>query len=137
VPLFHTRPSCSVAAVYPKGEPGASGCKLEATPDGCIGFPVSAIQPDHALVLGGTQNTRTSAEVEPGDPRPDAYFGGDLSFLLQQQEPSVTRLIFRQRLDWNHLRANALIYKLFLEPISFVMGRKMLKGLKLRAESRR
>jgi hypothetical protein len=87
--------------------------------------------------LGGTQNTRTSAEVEPGDPRPEAYFGGDLSFLLQQQEPSVTRLIFRQRLDWNHNRANALIYKLFLEPISFVMGRKMLKGLKWRAESRR
>lgn len=33
-------------------------------------------------------------------------------------------------------RSLTLIYRVFLEPISFVMGRRMLKGIKLRAEER-
>lgn len=42
----------------------------------------------------------------------------------------ATTLIFRQRLDWNPSRLNTLIYRVFLEPISFVMARRMLKGIK-------
>jgi hypothetical protein len=38
-------------------------------------------------------------------------------------------------MDWNKSTLNGLIYSGIVEPISFVMGRKMLLNLKRRAET--
>jgi hypothetical protein len=38
------------------------------------------------------------------------------------------------RIDWNPSFANRLIYRYFMEPVSFVMGRKTLLNVKRRAE---
>jgi hypothetical protein len=106
------------------------------TPDGRLGLPVVGLEPETSLVLGGTLNTRTGGGVSPGDPLPEAYYSGINVFVLEPAGETGTRLVFRQRLDWNPGLANTLMYRVFLEPISFVMGRKMLKGIKQRAEAR-
>ena len=41
----------------------------------------------------------------------------------------------RWRADWNPSFQNTFFYRLFLEPGAFVMERKMLLGIKLRAEN--
>jgi hypothetical protein len=114
----------------------AVGDKVLLTPKGPLAMPVVALEPEKALVLGGTLNTRTGEGVSPGNPLPEAYYTGINVFVLEQAGAGATRLIFRQRLDWSPALANTLIYRVFLEPISFVMGRKMLKGIKRRAETR-
>jgi hypothetical protein len=93
------------------------------------------LEPEKALVLGGTLNTRTGEGVAPGDPLPEAYYTGINAFVLVPADAGATRMIFRQRLDWSPALTNTLIYRGFLEPISFVMGRKMLMGIKRRAET--
>jgi hypothetical protein len=47
----------------------------------------------------------------------------------------TTRLISRWRGDYNPSLGNALIYRVLTEPISLVMDRKMLLGIKRRAEA--
>jgi hypothetical protein len=114
----------------------AVGDKVLLTPDGRLGLPVVTVEPEKTLVLGGTLDTRTGRGVSPGDPLPEAYYTGVNAFVLERAGDRATRLIFRQRLDWSSGWANTLMYRVFLEPISFVMGRKMLRGIKRRAETR-
>ncbi|NIN99563.1 MAG: hypothetical protein GTO49_32255 [Anaerolineae bacterium] len=47
----------------------------------------------------------------------------------------TTRLIYRMRLGWHPGWLNMLMYRVFLEPISLVMARKMLLGNKRRVEA--
>jgi len=114
----------------------AVGDKVLLTPKGPLAMPVAALEPEKALVLGGTLNTRTGDGVSPGDPLPETYYTGINAFVLERAGETATRLLFRQRLDWNPGVANTLIYRVFLEPISFVMARRMLTGIKRRAEAR-
>jgi hypothetical protein len=113
------------------------GDKVLLTPDGRLGLPVAVLDPEKTLVLGGTLDTRTGEGVSPGDPLPEAYYSGINAFVLERAGDTATRLIFRQRLDWSPGLANSLAYRVFLEPISFVMGRRMLKGIRQRAERSR
>lgn len=110
------------------------GDQVKATPDGSFGFPVAALQPNRALSLAGTMNTKTGQAAEPGDPTLEAYFSGDQTFYLEPDGEKNTRLIFRMRNDWNPTFLNNLIFGSVVEPISFVMGRKMLLTLKRRNE---
>ena len=114
----------------------AVGDEVLLTPKGPLAMPVVALEPEKALVLGGTLNTQTGEGVALADPLPEAYYTGINAFVLEQAGAGATRLIFRQRLDWSPALANTLIYRVFLEPIAFVMGRKMLRGIKRRAEAR-
>jgi proline iminopeptidase len=115
----------------------AVGDKVLLTPDGKLGYPVIALEAKKSLVLGGTLNTRTGEGVAPGAPLPPAYYSGINVFVLKPAGNGRTRLIFRQRLGWNPGFANTLMYRVFLEPISFVMARRMLNGIKQRAERAR
>ncbi len=54
--------------------------------------------------------------------------------LLDEVNLNTTRLIARWVFDFKPGLGNQLRYKAFVEPISFVMGRKMLLGIKKRAE---
>jgi hypothetical protein len=57
------------------------------------------------------------------------------SLLIAGAFRKALRLIFRLRTDWNPSLLNTLVYRGIVEPISFVMGRKMLLNIKQRAES--
>jgi proline iminopeptidase len=124
----------SADRIVPKYQDLRVGDTVKATPDGSFGFPAAIVEPERVLSLAGTMNTATGQSAEAGDPSLEAYFSGDQTFYLEPVEEKATRLIFRMRTDWNPTFMNNLIYGSIVEPISFVMGRKMLRTLKRRNE---
>ena len=83
------------------------------------GFPVKAIEPSRSLVLGGY--------------RDDVEWSWELGLVPVSGER--TRLISRNRV-WIPPRAGSRFMMLFIEPAACVMTRKMLLGIKRRAEGR-
>lgn len=82
------------------------------------GFPVVAVEQDRALVLGGTtEGTQWSWE-----------------FGLYPLDEGHTRLVSRSRVRGPKTVAAFLVISL-IEPAAFIMTRKMLLGLKRRAET--
>ena len=55
-------------------------------------------------------------------------------FYLQETGENQTRFLSRWLTDYDPALINKIAVNLFLEPIGFVMGRKMLIGTKERAE---
>jgi len=82
------------------------------------GFPVTAIEPFRSLVLGGY-----GADVE-----------WSWEFELTPIGPSRTRLVSRSRV-WMRRTIRAVATMALIEPAAFLMTRKMLVGIKRRAES--
>ncbi|MFZ5916508.1 MAG: hypothetical protein ACOYZ7_06225 [Chloroflexota bacterium] len=126
----------SADRILPEHQHLAVGDRVLLTPDGRLGYPVIAVEPQKVLVLGGTLDTHSGQAVSAGDPLPEAFFSGINAYVVEPIGETATRLIFRQRLDWNPSLANTLMYRIFLEPISFVMGRKMLRGVERRSVTR-
>jgi hypothetical protein len=123
----------SAERILPEFQHLAVGDSIKAMPTGSIGFPVAAFIPNEFLTLGGTLDTKTG---QPADllNLPPAFFSGDQTFVLQPLPDGTTRLKFRMRTDWNTTFGLNVAYRGIVEPISFVMGRKMLAGIKRRAE---
>ena len=111
------------------------GDAVPFTPDGNMGFPVAAIEPGRALVMGGTMNTSTGEDADPNDPELETYLSGAIILFIYELDSQTTRLIYRMPLDWNSGWRNALMYRGFLEPVSFVMARKTLLGIKRRVQA--
>jgi hypothetical protein len=109
------------------------GDTIKAMPSGGFGFPVAAFIPNEFLTLGGTMDTKTGQPGTLHNP-PLNFFSGDQTFVLQQMPDGTTRLKFRMRTDWNPSMGMNLVYRGILEPISFIMGRKMLFSIKDRSE---
>jgi hypothetical protein len=83
---------------------------------------VAAVDPGKSLVL-------CSATVEG---KRDAF---SWAFVLRKQDEHQTRLIVRSRSDWAPGLGSALFNRGVGEPAHFVMERKMMLGIKQRAES--
>jgi len=79
-------------------------------------FVVSAIEPGRAIILGGDE--------------PPTTWG----FILEPIDENSTRLIIRFRQNFEPTPGNVIIWRVFTDPINFVMERKMLQGIKVRAE---
>jgi proline iminopeptidase len=124
----------SASRIIPEFQHIETGDVVKAMPKGDFGFPVAIVDPCRALCLAGVLDTKTGKPVDPGRPLPEAYFGGDQTFSLHEIDARTTRMIFRMRTDWNPSFFNNLGMRGFLEPISFVMMRKMLINIKQRAE---
>jgi hypothetical protein len=56
-------------------------------------------------------------------------------FFLAPINEKTTRLIIRIRLVYEPNLSNVLMWRVFTDPITFVMERKMLQGIKVRAEA--
>ena len=56
------------------------------------------------------------------------------TFFLKTESENKTRLIVRSRINYTSGFANFLIWRVFTEPVSFIMERQMLHGIKARAE---
>jgi len=108
------------------------GDLIPLSPDG-FGIPVAIIEPELALVLHG--DTREPGPGSPPVMKPGDYFAVTWGFYLFDQLDGTTRLVERWQADWNPTSYNHLFYRVFLEPGAFIMERKMLLGLKQRAET--
>jgi hypothetical protein len=80
-------------------------------------FDVLAVEPERALILGG-------------DDPPTSW-----GFILEPIDAETTRLYARYRQRFEPTIGNTLIWRVFTEPISFVMERKLLQGIKERVEA--
>jgi hypothetical protein len=93
-------------------------------PEGMPAFNVAAIEPGSSLILRGDM--------------PDAKGNATTwiwIFFLVPVDDQTTRLILRTRLDYASNFGNTLMWRVFTDPISFNMERKMLQGIKARAEA--
>lgn len=83
-------------------------------------LPVLIFEPQKALVLG-------SNLAHPGT----------WGFFLRKLDAKRTRLIIRGREEWRKNLLYSLYYRTLFEPVHFVMERRMLLGIKQRAETSR
>jgi hypothetical protein len=98
---------------------------------GGFGIPVALIDPPRTLVLHG--DTRVDPHGLPGL-RPGDFFNGVWGWHLEPIDDATTRVIERWLADWNPSVQNFVLMRAFLEPGAFIMSRKMLLGIKQRAE---
>ncbi len=89
------------------------------------GQVVLETQPERALVM---------CALNPATREPET--SATWVFVLEEQEGGATRLLVRSRNGYEPTAANHIVWHL-VEPISFVMERKMLLGIKARAEQAR
>jgi hypothetical protein len=87
-------------------------------------FDVAASEPGRALILRG--------DVPGEQATPTTWIW---VFFLAPIDEKTTRLIIRSRLVYEPNLGNRLMWRAFTDPISFVMERSMLQGIKARAES--
>jgi hypothetical protein len=94
------------------------GDKVRLVPEGREPyFLVSAIEPGRAIILGGDDPPTTWA------------------FILELIDDKTTRLIIRWRQEYERTLGNTIGWRLVTDPITFVMERKLLQGIKLRVEA--
>jgi hypothetical protein len=94
------------------------GDKIRLVPEGSdLYFIVSTIEPGRAIILAGDD--------------PPTTWG----FVLAPIDENTTRLIVRWRQGYKPTPGNVIMWRLFTDPITFVMERKMLQGIKVRAEA--
>jgi hypothetical protein len=92
---------------------------------------VMDVKPENHLVLIGAGTPVAVPEIVDVVP-PEKYAASTWQWLLRPLDDGRrTRLVVRQRLTYS--RAQTPIWRI-VEPINFVMERKMLHGLKARAE---
>ncbi len=97
-------------------------------------YKVAAINPDRALILSIRVDATTGKVFEPGEKMPEKYQNMNWLFFLDEQADGTTRLISRSRNDWNQSLGNTIFFGIF-GPFTLEMDRKMLKGIKERAEA--
>ena len=97
------------------------------------GYTIASIAPQRMLVLLERVDTQSGKTFKLTKKMPDKYLNQSWVLFLEKIDRSTTRLISRSRNDWNNSLVNTLVFGLF-GPISLVMDRKMLLGIKKRAE---
>jgi hypothetical protein len=96
---------------------------------------VAVLEPEKALVFHTRVDLETKAFFELGDKMPAHYVNSNWVFFLEKSGKKATRLLVRSRLDYNPSPMNTVAWRVFTDPISFVMERRMLLGIKKRAEA--
>jgi hypothetical protein len=104
------------------------------SPDG--GLPVRLLRPGAVLGLGGTLELRTGRMLPPGEPSAGPRVDVGWTFVLRPAGPQASRLVSRTRYDFSPLAAGAVLRPL-LEPVQFLMERRMLLGIRARAQGLR
>ena len=99
------------------------------------GIPVRRLEAGAVLGLGGTMDPRTGMIRPSGGAAAGPRVERGWTFGLQPVHEHRTRLLSRTRYDYSPL-AVGLLLRPVLEPVQFVMERRMLRGIKSRAEGR-
>jgi hypothetical protein len=96
---------------------------------------VAAMEPERALVFHTRLDLETKAFFELGEKMPAKYVNSNWVFFLERSGKKATRLLVRSRLDYGPSNLiNTIAWRVFTDPISFVMERRMLLNVKKRAE---
>ncbi|GAB4572419.1 MAG: hypothetical protein Kow0077_11830 [Anaerolineae bacterium] len=114
----------SADRIIPEFQVLRPGDVIPLAPDG-FGIPVVEVQPGRALVLGGELAPRESGANS---------FAASWVFVLEPVAEDATRLIERIQMDYAPTALNRLLFQVLMEPGSFLMERRMLLGIKARAE---
>jgi hypothetical protein len=125
----------SADTIMPELQRLAVGDTIRLGPAGYPSFIVAAIEPEHAIVLASPNLAGRSAIASANEA--EHASAATWAFVLEPVDPHTTRLIVRLRGDWESTVAMMLINRLLVEPAQFVMERKMIHGIKERAERRR
>lgn len=127
----------SVVHVVPEWQHLAEGDLVRLAPEGStpdLAFEVVGLQPGRALVLGPRAGDDPAAVLASGLPY------ASWAFVLEAGEPGDgedgCRLVVRFRSDFAPTVRGVLANQVVLEPVQFVMERKMMLGIKQRAEAR-
>jgi hypothetical protein len=107
-----------------------------------LSFRVHTLEPPRTMILVDAHDATTKAPFDPAtDEQPEDFVSASWAFVLEDPDDlelpeyeGGTRLLIRWRLDYTPTRAHDIMWKTFVEPINFVMERKMMHGLKKRAE---
>jgi hypothetical protein len=120
----------SVDRVVPELQRLAPGDRIRLVPEKVsadIFLEVAAADPDEALVLRG-----------PGTPG-EAFAAGmgypSWAFVIRPAGPHRVRLLARWRCDFEPSLRATLAWKYGIEPVHFIMERKMLHGIRIRAQA--
>jgi hypothetical protein len=124
----------SAERIVPEYQRLAVGDMIRLAPEPGPTFTVQAVQPGRMLVLLARNDLETGEPFMLGGALPPRYVNVSWVFVLEAHADEFTRVIVRQRLDYDPSLASRLMWHL-TEPINFVMERKMLLNLKQRAES--
>jgi hypothetical protein len=108
----------SADRILPELQHWADGEGLRLYPD-APPIPLAVFEPDMTLLFAG---------------RDENEIGNSWGFYLEKVDESNTRLIARWHFDYKPKLGNKILYNGIVEPISGVMQRKMLLGIKQRAE---
>jgi len=99
-------------------------------------LPVVAVEPGRMLLLHSQLDPMTGGQLDPETGDPEKAVNSIWLFLIEPGERGATRLITRALYAYeSSLINNIFMGRFFLEPISFVMERKMLLTIKRLAES--
>jgi hypothetical protein len=126
----------SAHQIMPEHQHLEVGDLVPVAPDG-NGFVVAAIQPGQMVTLRARYDMATGEPLTSRDPLPQEYMDCSWTWLLRPVDEVRTRLVIRMRIDYNPSLANAFLYRAFIEPGSFIMERRMMQGIKERAERAR
>jgi len=109
---------CNADRIIPEHQHLEAGDKIRLSQNSSTPyFVVKAIEPGRAIILGG-------------DDPPTSW-----AFILEPVDQRTTRLIIRFRQQYERSFGNVVGWRVFTDPITFVMERKMLQGIKARAEA--
>jgi hypothetical protein len=120
----------NVDRIVPELQDLEAGDLIRLGPKGYPCFRVWALEPERALSLVAA-DPKTEQAADP-TPKPKGFSAASWQFYLDERADGATRLSTRQRLAYS--RDLGLMWRL-VEPVDFVMGRKMLRGIKERAEA--
>ena len=123
----------SADRILPEYQELKVGDTIPLAPD-AFGLPVAILDTEQTMVLHG--DTRLPGGDAMPPLKPGEYLAASWGFYLVGQADGATRLVERWRADYTPTVMNAVFYRAFLEPGAFLMQRKMLLGIKARAEQR-
>jgi len=110
------------------------GDNIPASGDGSFGFPVVMLEKNRVLGLGGMLDFQKSTSFRAEDPQPRKYMNALWVMVLQPLGKDQTRFLVRYRMDYQPAFPGCLA-QAFLEPVHFIMERKMLLELQKRVSA--
>ena len=118
----------NAAQILPQFQVLVPGDQVRLGPPGANfpSFTVATVEPPSVLVLRGEEDP-AAANVKP--------FQFVWAFVLKPVSAVKTRLLLRSRLQYTPDLGSKVMWRGFVDPVGFVMERKMLQGIKRRAEA--